>query len=453
MSATQVDAAVIGLGPGGEDLAGRLADAGLDVVAIEKQLVGGECPYWGCIPSKAMIRAADALAEARRVRDLAGSAQVEADWGPVARRMREVTADWDDTIAVERLEGRGCRVVHGVGTVTGPGRVSVGGDTYQVRRAIVLNPGTAPTIPPIDGLADVPYWTNREAIEARELPRSLVVLGGGAIGVELAQVYARFGADVTVVEAGPCLLAVEEPEAGRVLAEVFEREGIRVRSNAKANSVAHDGSAFTVTLDGGEALHADAFLVATGRSARLRDLGLDSVGVDASGRFLEVDDRLRLGDGIWAIGDATGKGAFTHVAMYQAAIAARDILGEDGPAADYRALPRVTFTDPEVGAVGQTEKQASQAGINLRTGIAPLPESSRGYVHSVGNDGFIKVVEDADRGVLVGATSAGPYGGEILGALAVAVRAEVPVATLRHSMWAYPTFHRAIETALKELDA
>jgi len=177
------------------------------------------------------------------------------------------------------------------------------------------------------------------------------------------------------------------------------------------------------------------------------------VGVDISGRFLDVDDHLRLTDGIWAIGDVTGKGAFTHVAMYQAAIAARDILGEDGPPADYRALPRVTFTDPEVGAVGKTEKQAWEAGVDVRTGITALSTSSRGHIHAVGNEGFIKVVEDAARGVLVGATSAGPYGGEILGALAVAVRAEVPVATLRHSMWAYPTFHRAIETALADLDS
>jgi pyruvate/2-oxoglutarate dehydrogenase complex dihydrolipoamide dehydrogenase (E3) component len=234
---------------------------------------------------------------------------------------------------------------------------------------------------------------------------------------------------------------------------VFGHDGIRVCSNAKAESVSHDGSRFTVTLGSGDTLTGEALLVATGRTAQLRDLGLESVGVDGSGRFLDVDDRLRVTDGIWAIGDATGKGAFTHVSMYQAAIAARDILDEEGPAADYRALPRVTFTDPEIGAVGMTEKQAREAGLNVRTGCTDLPSSSRGYVHANGNDGFIKVVEDADRGVLVGATSAGPYGGEVLGALAVAVRAEVPVATLRHSMWAYPTFHRAIESALAGLDS
>jgi pyruvate/2-oxoglutarate dehydrogenase complex dihydrolipoamide dehydrogenase (E3) component len=400
-----------------------------------------------------MIRSADVLAEARRMPDLAGRVEVRPDWSVVVGRVREVTAAWDDSAAVKRLESAGCRVVHGVGTVTGPGRVKVDGQTYEARRAIVLNPGTSPVVPPVEGLADVPYWTSREAIEAKSLPSPLIVLGGGAVGVELAQVFARFGSRVTVVEAGPCLLAVEEPEAGRLLSDVFGHDGIRVCSNAKAESVTHDGSGFAVALSSGDTLSADALLVATGRGARLRDLGLESVGVDPSGRFLEVDDHLRLTDGMWAIGDATGKGAFTHVSMYQGAIAARDILGEEGPGADYRALPRVTFTDPEVGAVGMTEKQALEAGLNVRTGCTDLPSSSRGYVHADGNDGFIKVVADADRGVLVGATSAGPYGGEILGALAVAVRAEVSVATLRHSMWAYPTFHRAIESALAALDS
>lgn len=451
--ARSVDVAVIGLGPGGEHVAGRLASAGLEVVAVEDRLVGGECPYWGCIPSKAMIRSADALAEARRMPGLSGAVDAQPDWSIVAGRVREVTAAWDDSTAVKRLEDTGCRVIHGVGTITGPGRVEVDGEAYEARRAIVLNPGTSPSTPPIDGLADVPYWTSRDAIEAQRLPASLLVLGGGAVGVELAQVFARFGSRVTVIEAAPCLLALEEPEAGRLLSDVFGHEGIGVRSNAKAESVAHDGAAFTVTLGSGDTLTGEALLIATGRNARLRDLGLDSVGVDVSGRYLDVDDHMRLADGIWAIGDATGKGAFTHVSMYQAAIATRDILGEDGPGADYRALPRVTFTDPEVGAVGMTEQQAREAGLRVRTGCADLPSSSRGYVHAEGNDGFIKVVEDVDRGVLVGATSTGPYGGEILGALAVAVRAEVPVATLRHSMWAYPTFHRAIESALTKLGA
>jgi pyruvate/2-oxoglutarate dehydrogenase complex dihydrolipoamide dehydrogenase (E3) component len=451
--ATPVDAVVVGLGPGGELVAGRLAAAGLEVVAIEDRHVGGECPYWGCIPSKAMIRSSDVLGEARRAPDLAGAVDVHPDWNIVVDRVREVTATWDDSAAVKRLEDMGCRVVHGRGTVVGAGRVEVDGETYEARTAIVLNPGTTPSIPPIDGLVDTPYWTNREALEASRLPSSMVVLGGGAVGVELAQAYARFGCEVSVVEAGPCLLALEEPEAGRLLSDVFGHDGIRVSSNAKAESVAHDGSVFSVTLSSGDTLTGEALLVATGRTAQLRDLGLDSVGVDGSGRFLDVDERLRLTDGIWAIGDATGKGAFTHVSMYQAAIAARDILGEEGPGADYRALPRVTFTDPEIGAVGMTEKQARDAGLNVRMGCTDLPSSSRGYVHGAGNDGFVKVVGDADRGVLVGATSAGPYGGEVLGALAVAVRAEVPVATLRHSMWAYPTFHRAIEAALTALDS
>jgi pyruvate/2-oxoglutarate dehydrogenase complex dihydrolipoamide dehydrogenase (E3) component len=208
-----------------------------------------------------------------------------------------------------------------------------------------------------------------------------------------------------------------------------------------------------VHLAGGDSVTGEKLLVATGRRAQLGELGLDTVGLDPKARVLEVDDRLRAGDKLWGVGDVTGHGAFTHVAMYQAGIVIRDILGQEGPPADYRALPRVTFTDPEIGAVGLTEQQARERGVAVRTSVSPLPESSRGWIHKVGNEGFIKLVADADRGVLVGATSAGPMGGEVLSGLAVAVHGEVPVERLRHMIYAYPTFHRAIEDALRNLEA
>ncbi|MDG4827823.1 NAD(P)/FAD-dependent oxidoreductase [Solwaraspora sp. WMMD1047] len=450
----RVDVVVVGLGVGGEEVAGRLAEAGLAVVGVEHNLVGGECPYWGCIPSKMMIRAGNALAEARRVDDLAGRARVEPDWTPVATRIREVaTADWDDTAAVERFTGKGGRFVRGTGTLDGPGRVRVGDAVFEASRAVVLGTGTAAVVPPIDGLADTPYWTNREAIEAKELPGSLVILGAGAIGLELAQVFARFGCRVTIVEPGDRVLAVEEPESSELAAAALRSDGVEIRCGVRANRVEYGDGGFTVHLTGGEPAHGDRLLVATGRSARLGGLGLASVGVDADQRFLGVDDRLRVAgaDGLWAVGDVTGKGPFTHTAMYQAGIAVRDILGEPGPPADYHALPRVTFTDPEIGAVGLTERQARERGIPVRTGHTTLSSSSRGFIHGPGNAGFIKVVADADRGVLVGATSAGPSGGEVLGALAVAVQAGVPVETLRHTMYAYPTFHRAIGDAVRDL--
>ncbi|MGX8904874.1 dihydrolipoyl dehydrogenase family protein [Streptomyces netropsis] len=455
--AEQVDVVVIGMGPGGEQVAGSLAEAGLSVVGVEAELVGGECPYWGCVPSKMMIRAGNLLAEARRVPGMAGSAEVTADWGPVAARIREeATDDWDDRVAADRFTGKGGRLARGRGRLTGPGRVEVTGDdggteAFHARRGVVLATGTRPQIPPVPGLADVPYWTNRDAIAAKEPPRTLLVLGGGAIGVELAQVYARFSTRVTVVEALDALIPVEEPEAGELLAGVLREEGLTLRTGARASRVRHSGDTFTLTLEDGDELTAERLLVATGRRVDLTELGLETVGLDPKARALAVDGQLLAAPGLWGVGDVTGHGAFTHVAMYEADIAVRAVLGEPGPDADYRALPRVTFTDPEIGAVGLTEKQAREKGLRVRTGLSRVPSSARGWIHKAGNEGLVKLVEDADRGVLVGATSAGPAGGEVLYGLAVAVRAEVPVASLRHMIYAYPTFHRAVEDALKDL--
>lgn len=453
----EVDVVVIGLGPGGEHVAASLAKSGLSVVGVDRRLVGGECPYFGCIPSKMMIRAADALAEGRRISALAGSADVRPDWTPVADRIRdEATDDWDDRVAVERLEAAGARFVRGHARLAGPGRVVVttddGEQEISVRRGVVLNTGTEPAVPPIDGLAGTPYWTNRDVVQIRELPSSLVVLGGGAIGCELAQAFSRFGVEVSVVEAGPRILGPEEPEASAVVAEALAAEGIAVRAGVGVTGVTHEG-AFAIGLADGSSIAAQALLVAAGRRTNLADIGLDTVGGDPSARAVEVDERMRVTgvEGVWAIGDITGKGAFTHMSMYQANVAIRDLTGEDGPWADYRAVSRATFTDPEVGSVGMTEKQARDAGIRVGVGVAKLPESSRGWLHKVGNDGLIKVVADLDRGVLVGATAVGPAGGEMIGMLVTAVHAEVSLDVLRGMHFAYPTFHRAIETALSDI--
>ncbi|MEU7994548.1 NAD(P)/FAD-dependent oxidoreductase [Micromonospora sp. NPDC049060] len=478
-----VDVVVVGLGVGGEEVAGRLAEAGLTVVGVERDLVGGECPYWGCVPSKMMIRAASAIAEARRVDGLAGTAEVRPDWAPVAKRIREEATDtWDDTVAVQRFTGKGGRFVRGTARLDGPGRVRVGERVFQARHGIVLGTGTRPSVPPVDGLADTPYWTNRQAIEVEELPESLLVLGGGAIGLELAQVFARFGVRVTVVEALDRVLAVEEPEASEVAAAALRADGVEIHTGVRAERVGHDGHRFTLHAAGGAEFTAERLLVVTGRRAHLDELGLDTVGVDAGRRYLSVDDRLHVTEGIWAVGDVTGEGAFTHVAMYQAGIVVADVLdhvrrADDGadpsgtasaaggasgttgvrgsagavPRADYRALPRVTFTYPEVGAVGLTESQARERGVNVQVGLARLPSSARGWIHKAGNEGFIKLVADADQGVLIGATSVGPAGGEVLSGLAVAVHAAVPLAGLRQMIYAYPTFHRTVEDALRNM--
>jgi pyruvate/2-oxoglutarate dehydrogenase complex dihydrolipoamide dehydrogenase (E3) component len=447
-----VDAVVIGMGPAGEAVAGDLAETGLAVVGIDRKLVGGECPYWGCIPSKMMIRAAHLLAEARRIDGMAGTVTVTPDWEPVARRIRdEATDDWDDRVAVERFEGKGGTFVRGAGRLVAPGTVGVGDRTFTATRAIVLATGTEPAIPPIPGLADVPYWTNRDVVEAKELPTSLTVLGGGAIGAELAQALARFGVTVTVIEALDRLLPLETPTAGDLLARVFGDEGIDVITGVAAERVERDGARITVRLADGRSVAAAQLLVATGRRTNLPELGVATIGIDDAQRFVPVDDDLRVADGVWAVGDLTGKGAFTHVGMYQARIATADILGAPHEHADYRALPRVTFTDPEIGSVGLTPAAASEAGIDVRIGTTLVPHTARGWIHKAGNEGFIELVEDRARGVLVGATAAGPNGGEVLGLLTLAVHAEVPVDRLRQMIYAYPTFHRGVEDALRDL--
>lgn len=447
-----MDAVVIGMGPGGEEVAGRLAEAGLSVVGVERELVGGECPYWGCVPSKMMIRGSTLLAEARRADPYAGTTTVTPDLRPVARRIRqEATDDWDDTVAVERFEGKGGRLVRGSATLDGPGRVRVGDDVFAAGRAVVLAGGAAPVVPPIDGLADTPHWTNREAISARVAPLSLTVLGGGAIGLELAQMFARFGSRVTVVEGTDRLLPPEEPEAGEVVAAALREDGVEIRLGAKAVGVSREGEDAVVTLEDGTAVRSAELLVSVGRRARVAELGLESVGLDPTARFVEVDERMRAGERLWAIGDLTASGGFTHMAMYHAGIAVADILGAEHHAADYAGASRVTFTDPEVGSVGLTERAAREQGLTVRTGTSQVSSSARGWIHGPGNAGFIKLVADEQAGVLVGATSCGPWGGEVLSMLTLAVHARVPVETMRSMVYAYPTFHRGVLDALTDL--
>lgn len=446
--ATEVDVVVLGLGPGGEHAAIELGRAGLEVLAIEERLVGGECPYYGCVPSKMMIAAANALREARRVGKIAGSAEIHPDWSPVARRIRdEATDDWDDAVAVQRLQDSGVTFVRGRGHLTGPRAVEVGGTTYVARRGVVLNTGTAPAVPPIKGIDRVDYWTNREVVRLTELPVSVAIIGGGAIGCEFAQVFAQFGTTVTVVEGADRLVSQEEPEASEQLLRAFRGMGIEVVTGTEVQEVSRDRDGLVLSAGADCTIRAEQLLVATGRRTNLADIGLGNVGLDPQAKTLEPDERMRVAEGLWAVGDITGKGAFTHVSLYQADIVVRDLLGQDGPGADYRAESRVTFTTPEVAAVGQTEAQARDAGVNVRVATGDL--GARGWLAK--EDGLVKIVLDADRDVVVGATVVGPAGGESISMLVTAIQAEVPLSTLRQMHFAYPTYHRAIQTVLDRL--
>ncbi len=464
--ADSYDVIVLGLGPGGEEVAERLAEAGRQVLGVEANLVGGECPYYGCIPSKMILRAAETLAEAGRVDALAGTATTSPDYRKPADRIRnEATDDWNDQVAADRFESLGGHLVRGFGKLAGrdaQGRpqVEVNGRTFSADRVVIAT-GTAPALPPIPGLAELAgdglspdglVWTNREVLQIRQAPASLLVVGGGTIGCELAQGFARFGVQVTQLELGPRLLAQEEPETSAVIAEVFAREGIEVHTGISISSVAAGGDGVVIDLADGRRFTAERLLVAAGRRQHIPELGVDSIGLDPRAKVLDVDDHMQVTDGVFAVGDVTGKGPFTHVAVWQARVLVAHVLGRPEPFGGYAGLAWATFTDPEIGRVGLSEQQARDRGLQVSIGKTEIASNTRGWIHGAGNDGFVKLVVDADRQVLVGATVTAPNGGEILGLLTLAVHAEVPLTTLRTMHYAYPTLHRAVSEALATVD-
>jgi pyruvate/2-oxoglutarate dehydrogenase complex dihydrolipoamide dehydrogenase (E3) component len=447
------DLIIVGLGVGGIEVATQAAAGGLAVTAVEQNLVGGECPYWGCIPSKVMVRAADALAEATRVDQLAGRAKVTPEWAPVARRVQHAARGWDDASAAKELVERGVSLVHGTAVIVGPNEVKVNGQRLRARRGVVIAAGTEPAVPPIDGLDGVPYWTNRQAIEVEELPRSLLVLGAGAIGLELTQVFRRFGVAITLVEAAAHVLPLEEPENGDAMAEVLRAEGVDVHTGTTCLSVRQARSGIIADLSSGAVVEAERLLVATGRRPDLARLGVEAIGLDPDARSIATDERLRAAADVWAVGDITGHGAFTHVAYNQAQIAAADILGRDHPPADYSAVPRVTFTDPEVAGVGLSEAQARGSGVDVRTGVLPTASSDRGWLHGPGAElGVVKLVADGSTGRLLGGSVMAPSAGEVIGFIGLAIRAQIPIATLQEFIYPYPTFLRGVKGAIRRLD-
>lgn len=445
---SEVDVVVMGVGTCGEDLALRLLGEGLKVVGIEPYLVGGECAYWACLPTKLMIRAGNLLAEGRRVNGKAGTAEVTADWGLLAQRVRnEVTWGWEGKWGIERFESRGGRLVQGYGRLDGPKAVVVNGERIEARLGVVVATGSRFVVPPIPGLEEVDYWGTHDVIAAETLPESIVVLGGGVVGCELGQLMARFGARVTIVEGAERLLPSEEPEASAELAKAFEAEGIAVKTGLRAARVGEREGLVVLTLADGSEVAGEKLLVAVGKRPNVEGIGLESVGIDGSTGAIPVDEWMRAGDGLWAMGDVTGKGLLTHVAEYQSAIVAADILGQAWQPARYDAVPRVTFTDPEVAGVGLTEAAARAAGMDVVVVVKNLASSFRGWLHGSGN-GVVKLVVDRESGCLAGGTAVGPNAGELLGLLGLAVHARIPVADLQSMIYAFPTFYGAIGEAI-----
>ena len=445
MSEREFDVVVLGAGPAGEVCAGRLGEGGQEVAIVESHLIGGECSFYACMPSKAMLRPGELLTEVRRIPGVREAVTGDLDAGAVLRRRDEIIHDLDDSSQVPWLEQRGVEVFRSPGRLAGERRVQAGDDTLVARKAVVVATGSSPLIPPIDGLREAEPWTNRDATTAKEVPGRLAILGGGVVGVEMAQAYTSLGSDVTLIERGDRLLAREEPFAADDVEQSLREQGVDVRLGVSATSVRAEGGEVTLELDDGGPVRADELLVAIGRKLNSDDIGLDTIGLEP-GKPVTVDDSMRNPEHDWlyAIGDVNGRALLTHMGKYQARIAADVILGFPSgcvqTTADGSRSPRVIFTDPHVAAVGYTLDAAEQEGLNVRA----IDVSTQGNAGAsfYGRDdarGTTRLVVDDDRGVIVGATFTGPEIAEFLQAATIAVVGEVTLDRLFHAVPAFPT--------------
>jgi pyruvate/2-oxoglutarate dehydrogenase complex dihydrolipoamide dehydrogenase (E3) component len=453
----EFDVVCLGGGVAGEAIATGLRDSGLTLAVVERELVGGECPYWGCVPSKTLLRSSETLTEAERARVLAAS-RVEwtVDFPKVSTRVLWMARNLDDSRPAAAMQATGARLFRGEGKLTDPRTVSVGSEQLSARRAVVIANGSTAAIPPIPGLDTVEFWTNRQAAIPRELPVSLAILGGGAIGVELGQAFARLGSRVTVIEAGPSFLGLEEPEAGAALRPHLEADGMMMVIGDPCIAVepqimgpSGQRSAVVVHLKSGAAVRADRLLVATGRRPNVE--AWRAAGLPQKERgWLKVDPAtLEAQPGVFGAGDITGLGGFTHIAYYHGQVIARRLRGMDARA-DHTAIPRVTFTDPEVASVGLSESAARAKGIDVVVASADPGEAVRGYIHDF-HRGALKLIADRERGVLIGATLVSPRAGEIVGELVLAIKLGTPVKTLADVIHPFPAFNRVLGESLNEL--
>ena len=454
----EFDVVCLGGGVAGEAIAVGLQDSGLTLAVVERELVGGECPYWGCVPSKTLLRSGETLSEADRARLLAAS-RVEwtVDFPKVSKRVLWMARNLDDSRPAAAMEATGAKLFRGEGKLTDLSTVEVGGAQLVARRSVVIANGSTAAIPPIPGVDTIEFWTNRQAAIPSELPASLAILGGGAIGVEMGQAFARLGSKVTVIEAAATFLGLEEPEAGAALRPHLKTDGITLMVGdpcvavEKQSASSRQASAVVVHLKSGAVVSADRLLVATGRRPNAEAWRATGIAQTERG-WLKVDPAtLEARAGIFGAGDVTGLGGFTHLAYYHGQVVARRLRGMDARA-DHTAVPRVTFTDPEIASVGLSEAVARGRGIDVVVVRTDPAETARGYIHDF-HGGALKLVGDRKRGVLIGATLVTPRAGEIVGELVLAIKLGTPLKTLADVIHPFPAFNRVLGASLEELAA